>query len=147
MKIKVLSTPKKIMYILGDCIRISYGNLWSLSDDALQAAIYHELGHRQNLSRILLVNIFFSIFVSVLLIITPFVFYPILLFFSYLVYCFLIRQGEYLADKFAAGLVSKAAMIEFLISMNHDCSRVFYLFRFHPSNRNRKKKLNKFYGR
>lgn len=144
MEIKIYSVPstKNFMYILSNKIKISYGCLSSITDSCLITSIYHETGHRKNLFKILLLSILFTIFISVLLILLPFVFYPILLFFSYLVYCWIARIGEFWADRYAYSIVSKSDMLEFYYSLNHDCNSLFYLFRYHPSIKRRIKKLD-----
>lgn len=140
----MLPTNKKKMYIIGDTIRISYGELIDLDDNVLQTSIFHEIGHYNNLSNMLLITISTSITITVLLLFTPIILFPFILSFSYLVLCYIARLGEYYADRYALSMTSKKDMVDFINSMNKDCNNIFYPFRFHPSNKKRILHLRRF---
>jgi Zn-dependent protease with chaperone function len=153
IKIRVVPSLKEKMFIFKNIISITYGILGNTSDVELQTAIYHELGHYANLKTMVFLMLGFSFMYTMLLslinmfhlklffIPISWMFYGLSFIVFYIICCWFTRLGEYHADRYDLKHTNLENMKEFIYSLNHETHPVFYLFRWHPSNKKRMKYL------
>ena len=153
INVKVVPTEKQKMFIFKNTITVTYGLLGNTTDTELQSAIYHELGHNSQLKTMFLLMFSFSFMYTILLFFFNLIYFTLFntlinwmfYFLSFILFyvfcCWFTRLGEYHADRYALKHTNLKNMKEFIYSLNHETFSIFYLFRWHPSNKRRIKYL------
>jgi len=132
------------MFVFFNTIYATNEYMINTSDKHLNSAIQHELGHKHYFPFMFIMFILLVLTISITFLLIPISIF-ILLPFSYLMFCYLCRIGEYMADVYALEKTSMEGMIELLIDegkrLDTPLSNWFYLLRFHPNSEKRIKRL------
>lgn len=144
MQIRVKPSDKNFTYVFGNTITMSNKFLEEATDKSLSATYYHELGHIQTLKMMVILIIFSTGLFLISMMYLPVILQPLLLLIYYIVFCRILRVGEYLADEYALQNTDLDSMKEFLkneATQDNRIANIFYFFRWHPSVNFRYKNL------
>ena len=136
LNLRVLPNQRKTAFVSFRVWYLCNGYLEVISNEGLDAAYWHELGHMTRRSLMALYAFFLFVVGAIGLLFLPVILFPGFLLMLYLCACYFLRQGEYEADRYSLEHSTPEGVMDMLQIEGERLdlwyAQLFYPFRWHP---------------